>query len=252
MPEPVVPESELARVPEEYRARVWPLLREQCETLRAFGARYARSWLVQHRYAARLPELDVSPGALNENARALALDAFIAIYYGRHLLPKGADPKAFMISTINSLGANRLRGHENWLRGYADTDGSSARSAFAGAGTATVDEESELSNGKRKPRDRAIDMRNAAALKATLPAGRGFEAKLVDMIAVHGLHDRKRLAKSMNAPIEKIRKSLNWLAEHVKTIHPAKAACIEEGDKYAVPAHTIEDAPRMKKDRSLP
>jgi hypothetical protein len=186
--------------------------------------------------------LSAQNGELDENARALALDAFIRIYFHRHVLKRGVDPKAHIISVINSIGANRLRAGENWLRAaHSLPEGTISNRQAELAGESNIHGEQIASAYGRRPAQgpRAKQIERAEILKATLPAEREFEAGLVDAIAVYGTRDRKKLAEALNTSVEKVRGGLSWLLEHVKEIRPEQAKAVQELAAAAVPPHTI-------------
>lgn len=112
-----VPGAEGANVPLDYQLWAWRILHPQMQDLVAFGAKYARSWIVKHRRAAHVPELvardqlcgegqvskSLAEDQLSKCATALATDAFLAIYFHRHPLKRGIDPKAHLISAAVTM-----------------------------------------------------------------------------------------------------------------------------------------------------
>jgi hypothetical protein len=222
------------------------------EELVTLGAKHARGWLLSHRRAARLPEL-LTGDQLATNSAQLAHDAFLAIYYHQQPLRHGDDPKAHIISVINSIAANRLRLMDNWHRAREVNPAVIAARQAELAGHANVDgEQTQSAGGERSQSDRTHQQRLAAELKATLPPDRIFEASLVDAIGIHGLSDRRKLAKALKTSIEDVRKGLNWLLDHVKLCKPSLAEAIAETAADAVPANTIIGNVVAKRERAPP
>src|SRR5262249_42940088 len=150
----------------------------------------------------------------------LALDAFLAIYYHQHPLKRGVDPKAHLISVINSIGANKMRSRENWLRAQNPPDPDTLADRHqnqagpvgitgaqmdgrGAAGDAADELEEQVVGGRpqnagaarRPPENREDQMQRAARLKQTLPSDWRFEAMLVDAVGLHGLRNRKALGR---------------------------------------------------------
>mgnify|MGYP007011822057 CR=1 FL=1 len=246
------PGQEAALVPPEYKEWAWPLLYPRMQELVEFGAKYARRWLLGHRGAARLPELLASdrPGRslrsrddedeLTKCAKEMAEDAFIAIYNHHQPLKPGLSPKKHLVSVINSIGANALRKHENWLRAFPVVDETIADPHL------DLEPEEPPGGGKRLSLDRSRQIEAAARLRASLPRDWQFEVALVDAIGLKGLDDRRLLAQSLEVSLEQVNEGLDRIVIHVTTTRPELSEAIFEAAKAAVPAHSISAAGKRR------
>lgn len=240
----IVPGDEAADVPPDYKAWAWPVLRPRTAELIEHGAKHAKRWLKHHRRAARIPELLASDkptqtsrdadDELNKCAIALATDAFLAIYFAHQPLKRGKDPKAHLCSVINSIGANRLRSHDNWLRALHSDSAENLGDLISAS-----DPEDDSSSGKRLATDRIHQRRMAERLKATLPLEWQFERALVEVVGEKGLRNRKALAAALDTTLEHVQAGLDRILQHTTSTRPALKDAIFELARSAVPAATI-------------